>query len=78
MKSEKLNLSLDPEVKESISRTALKKGMSKSAYITYLHEKDINEMLGLKVVNDMGILEEITKQMTETIIKHIQKTDKEE
>jgi len=73
MTREKLNISLSKQLKESIKAEAFKRGVTVSNYIRQLHEKDLREQQGLEAIRDLGIMEELTKQMTETIIKHASK-----
>ena len=76
MSTVKLNLTFPKETKESIIEQANKKGMKISAYIKYLHEKEILENQKVELAKQLGIYEEIEKAVIEKLLERYKELNK--
>ena len=76
MATVKLNLTFQKETKESIIEQANKKGMKISAYIKYLHDKEILENQKIQLAKQLGIYEEIEKTIIEKLLERSKEISK--
>ena len=76
MATVKLNLTFQKETKESIIEQANKKGMKISAYIKYLHDKEILENQKIQLAKQLGIYEEIEKTVIEKLLERSKEISK--
>ena len=76
MATVKLNLTFQKETKESIIEQANKKGMKISAYIKYLHEKEILENQKVELAKQLGIYDEIEKTVIEKLLERSKELNK--
>lgn len=69
MATEKLNITLPKEIKESIKAEANRRAMKISAYIKYLHEKELLERDKIELAKKMGIYDEIEKTIVNKLLE---------
>lgn len=76
MATVKLNLTFQKETKESIIEQANIKGMKISAYIKYLHEKELLENKKVELAKQLGIYEEIEKAVVDKLLERSKEINK--
>lgn len=76
MATVKLNLTFQKETKESIIEQANIKGMKISAYIKYLHEKELLENKKVELAKQLGIYEEIEKAVIDKLLERSKEINK--